>query len=294
MSERIAILGLGLMGGSLAMALSEKGLSRSVVLWARRAETRRRAAELGLQCDVCESLKDAVSDANLVVVCVPVCSTPSLIEEIAPHLKHGAVVTDVGSTKQWVVDECLQLVPEGVEFVGSHPIAGSHRAGLDAAHSRLYENSVTIVTPDTQSDKSAIELVCALWQAVGSKVLKLTPAEHDSLLARSSHLPHIAAAALTNAVCRSDAPGISPYCGSGFYDSTRIAAGSEFLWSDIIKTNKTAVVDELDVLIAQLQQVRQTISQGEWIRLLEWLASARAARNCINRVDPEGVNENNC
>ena len=291
MSQRIAILGLGLMGGSLALAMREKAVPASIALWGRRAETRRRAAELGCSSEVCEFVNDAVKGADLVILCVPVCATPELLADIAPDLKHGAVVTDVGSTKQWIEAECSRLVPDVVEFAGSHPIAGSHKTGLDAAHPRLYENSVTVVTPGARSSKYAIEKVSTLWQAVGSKVICLPPAEHDRLLARSSHLPHLAAAALTNTVCRPGEHSISSFCGTGFYDSTRIAAGSENLWCDIIRTNQSALLKELDGLVDQLQQVRLAVSQGDWDSLKKWLASARELRESLNRVNQEGLNE---
>lgn len=284
MPERLAIIGLGLMGGSLAMAIRRNRFALEVSAWGRRAESRAQAREMQLADSVPETIEETVADADLVVLCVPVCSTPAVLQQLRPFLREGAVITDVGSTKAWVVEQCRALTSTPGMFVGSHPVAGSQKTGLDAARADLYENSVCVVTPDAVSSPNAVEAVSALWQAAGCRVVSLSPHEHDLLLARSSHLPHITAAALTRTVCQDGAHSIADFCGNGFRDSTRIAAGSELLWRDILKTNSQALSAEIERMIAELRSIQNALDARNWDDVAAWLSAARQLRDAIDEA----------
>ncbi len=284
---RAAILGLGLMGGSLGLALRGRGWS--VAGHGRREAARREALAAGAADEVFPDPADACRDADLVVVCVPVRQIDDVLRAADAGLGPHSVVTDVGSTKTAVCRGMIEaLAGTGARAVGSHPIAGSERQGLAAARADLYEGAVVVVTPDEDSDPEAVERVVAMWTTVGAQVVRCSPSEHDALLARTSHLPHLASALTALAVARGRSPGdLTRFCGPGFRDTTRVAAGSPVIWRDIVATNLEAIRSSLDDLQTELEDLRNLLDQGDPVRIEGWLDQARQARQDLCPPGPD-------
>jgi len=284
--KKLAIIGLGLMGGSLGLAAKRRRLARQVHGYARRLANRRQAVVHRAVDAAWAQPEDAVRDADMVVLCLPVLEIPRFLRKCRPFLKPGCIVTDVGSTKAEVVRECRKILAgTGAVFVGSHPIAGSEQSGISAAEATLYDGAVTVVTPvkGTAAEKKAAATVEKLWKGVGSRVIRMTPAEHDRLIARTSHLPHLVAAMLVELLGR--LPGqAEALCGPGFRDATRIAAGSEDIWHDIVKTNRASVGQALDGLAGALARVRKLVRRGDFEGLRRFLATSRGTRRALNRL----------
>lgn len=274
----MAILGLGLMGGSLGLALRRRRPAPFVAGYARRPEVRRYARRQGVVDAVFADPAQCVRDADLVVLCVPVRTMPELAAACAHALKPGCVVTDVGSTKSSVVAELRQqLAGCPVNVVGSHPIAGSDQAGIEAAVPDLYEGATVVVTRDRRTPARALVRVLRFWRQLGARTCVLSAAEHDRALAATSHLPHLAAAALVNAVL-SGRQRLTRFCGSGFRDTTRIAAGSEEVWQDIVETNRDAIARELDAFAREVRRLHAAVSRGRPRDLAAFLTRARRLR----------------
>ena len=273
----ISIVGLGLMGASLAMALRKRGYAGRLVAYARKAETRAEAQARGIVDAAFDDPDPAVNEASLVVLCAPIRACADLAADIAPLLKPGALVTDVGSTKGWICRQMAGILPPGV-FVGSHPIAGSEKQGLQAASADLYENALTVVASHLDVPEEAAERVAELWKSAGARVCRMEPEDHDRLLARTSHLPHVAAAALAKAIGRDSAEKVGTFCGTGFYDSTRVASGSIAMWHDILMTNAPAVAEELRAFKAEVERVYDDLQAGRLDDVAKFLERAREAR----------------
>lgn len=287
----VCVVGLGLLGGSLGLALKKRGLARSVIGYARREATVREAVDLGAVDTASCDLRLAVSTAELVVLCTPIGQMAPLSRSFAPHLKSGAVVTDVGSVKGPVV-ESLEPIFQSAEchFVGSHPMAGSDKTGVAAARPELFVNAVSVVTPTSRSDPAAVRSVESLWSAVGARVLRLAPGAHDDLVARSSHLPHVVAAALASYVLSPSHPPEQPaLCATGFRDTTRIASGSPEMWRDIALSNRTAIARALGVFIEDLQEFQRAIREGNQTAIDEFFIQAKARRDhWLNAIQTPG------
>jgi prephenate dehydrogenase len=280
---RIAILGLGLMGGSLGLALKARGYRGAVAGYARRPSTRTLAAECGSVDEVFADVADAVRGAGIVVACAPVLSIPDLVVQAAPYLEPGAVVTDVGSTKAWIVRHAQAALSGGrAVFVGSHPIAGSERQGMESALAGLYEGSVTVVTPDGAPEE-AIAATEALWRAAGSGVVRMHAGEHDRIIARTSHLPHLAAALVALGAGRGgfDGESVSALCGPGIRDTTRVAEGSPDVWHDIALTNRDAIVTELEAMRDAMEELIRRLRADDFGGVRDLLAEARTARRRV-------------
>ena len=273
----ISIMGLGLMGASLAMALRKRGYAGRLTAFARKPETRREALTRGIVDAAFDDPDPAVREATLVVLCAPIRACVELAADIAPVLRAGALVTDVGSTKGWICRQMAGLLPPGV-FVGSHPIAGSEKQGLQAASADLYENALVVIASPSAVPAEAAARVAALWEAAGARTCRLAPEDHDRLLARTSHLPHMAAAALANAIGRDRAGEVGAFCGTGFYDSTRVASGSTEMWNDILMTNAAAVAEELRAFKIEVERVYDDLQAGRFGDVAQFLERARAAR----------------
>jgi cyclohexadieny/prephenate dehydrogenase len=273
----ISIIGLGLMGASLAMALRKRGYAGRLVAYARKAETRAEALARGIVDEAFDDPDAAVQNATLVVLCAPIRACADLAADIAPILKPGTLVTDVGSTKGWICRQMAGILPPGV-FVGSHPIAGSEKQGLQAAAADLYEGALTVVAAHLDVPEEAARRVADLWEAAGARICRMEPEDHDRLLARTSHLPHVAAAALAKAIGRDSAEQVGLFCGSGFYDSTRVASGSIAMWHDILMTNAPAVAEELRAFKAEVERVYDDLQAGRFGDVAAFLERARAAR----------------
>jgi prephenate dehydrogenase len=278
MIETLAIVGLGLMGGSLGLAAKARGAARRVTAYARREESRREALTLGAADAVFDTPALAVADADLVVLCTPVLTMSDLVRGIRDQLAEGSVVTDVGSTKGHLVRELGKiLVDSPSEFVGSHPMAGSEQTGLDAARQDLYEGARVIVTPAKDASADATERVQSFWEHVGADVSVMSPEAHDEVIARTSHLPHLVAAALVAAIDR-DGSDIAPFCGPGFRDTTRVAEGSEQVWHDIVKTNLGAIRSEVDAFELELARLKALLAQEDFDGIRGFLAECREKR----------------
>ncbi len=276
---KLAIIGLGLIGGSLARALRSARAVEAVCAWDVDPMQRRVAAELGV-ATVADSAAGAVAGADVVVLAVPVLHTAEALRACLPGLRPGAVVTDVGSTKQSVLKDvaavCGQVPPW---FVAGHPIAGTEKSGVANSQAGLFHNHRVILTPHPAQDAGALATVTALWTAAGARVVRMDPAEHDAVFAATSHLPHILAYSFVDMLARLDARDeIFPNAGGGFRDFTRIASSSPEMWHDIIRANAEAVGGLLERQIDALQDVLGLIRGQRWDAMKQLFARARDAR----------------
>jgi prephenate dehydrogenase len=280
MFEKIAIVGVGLIGGSLARAVKEKRLG-SVVVGLGRGETNlRKALELGVIDVMSLDLETGIRDADLVVLAAPVGSLGPLIRKIAPWVRPDAVVTDVGSVKKPVVSAAAAVFPEPLRFVGGHPIAGTEHSGVEASFASLFVSRKCILTPEEKTDPEATERVRALWEAVGSEVVRMDVETHDRILGFVSHLPHIVAYALVHAVGRAD-PGedtLLPFTAGGFRDFTRIASSHPEMWRDICLWNRDPLLLALEAFEKVLQEFKDLITTGSGAGLEERFQEARRIR----------------
>ncbi len=280
--HRVAILGPGLMGGSLGMALRRLPLPPHVAVWARRAETREAALRLGVADAAHESPAAVCKDADIVVICTPVSVVPEILRACLHSLSHNALVTDVAGVKAPVVNEADAIMAESsAMFVGSHPIAGAEQQGIDAARADLYQNAVVALTPTPATNPLALSRAQVFWERLGARICVVSPFEHDRLLASTSHLPHLAAAVLALAVARvSPGNGLSlgDFCGAGFRDTTRLAAGSSELWSDIVKSNSAMLAEALRSFGAEAQRIAALMEARDFDGIQAFLEEARLAR----------------
>jgi prephenate dehydrogenase len=287
--ERIAILGVGLLGGSLGQALRQRRLVQTVVGYVRRPESIAEVLAAGAADQATTDVAEAVRRAELVVLCTPLGQMAALISRALPALESGAIVTDVGSVKASVVAELEPLVAQsGARFVGSHPMAGGERMGVASARPDLYQGALCVVTPTAQSDPDAVAGVTALWAALGARTLCLSPAEHDDLASRSSHLVQLVASQLANYVLDPTQPPNQPdLCATGFRDTTRIASGSPEMWRDIALANRDALLHALTDYTAGLQQLQQILAAADADALHTLFAQAKRRRDAwIERYFP--------
>jgi prephenate dehydrogenase len=279
--KKVTLLGVGLLGGSLGLAVRRRRLAASVVGFVRRPASIREAIEAGAVTRATMDLEEAVRGADLIVFCTPIGQMGILADHLLPVIKRGAVVTDVGSVKETVVSDLEPIIARaGGHFVGSHPMAGSEKTGVSASHEKLFEHAICVVTPTRRSSRRAVATVQELWKRVGCRVLKLSPQEHDELVSRSSHLPHLVAAGLANFVLGPSQPGEQALlCANGFRDSTRIASGSPEMWRDIAMANRPNLVKALDNFTAELRNLRRLLSTGDSNRIQSFLIEAKQRRD---------------
>jgi prephenate dehydrogenase len=291
--NQVSIIGVGLLGGSLGRALRERKLARRVVGCVRRRES---IAECRRARAVDEATLDyaaGVTEADLVVLCTPIAQMVPLLKQLLPHLKPGAIVTDVGSVKGAVVAKLEALAAKaGAHYVGSHPMAGSEKMGVSASRSDLYEGAMCVVTPTKKSNRAAALKVERLWRSVGARVLRLSPAQHDQLVARSSHLPHLLAAQLVNHVLGGKAPlAQAKLCATGFRDTTRIASGSPEMWRDIAVANAGNLVAELARFRRSVELLERILRRGDQAALARFFTEAKTRRDawcdCLGFNSPE-------
>jgi cyclohexadieny/prephenate dehydrogenase len=244
--QRVAFIGLGLIGSSLARAIKRHGLAGEIVGHARSEGTRETALGLGFIDRAEATAAAAARGADLVVIAVPVGATGAIAEEIGPVLGKGAIVTDVGSVKQAVVDAAMPYIPEGVHFVPGHPVAGTEESGPEAGFAELFEGRWCIITPPPESDPEAVARVEALWRAVGSEVDRMDPRHHDMVLAITSHLPHLIAYTIVGTATDLETHlqrEVIKFAAGGFRDFTRIAASDPVMWRDVFLANKESVTE---------------------------------------------------
>jgi cyclohexadieny/prephenate dehydrogenase len=282
--ERAALIGTGLIGGSLLLALREAGAVRSVVGYDRSPEVGERARARGILDEVAGSPGDAVAGADLVILAVPVCATGAVCDLLAPSVGREVLVTDVGSTKREVQAAVERALPFPERFVGAHPMAGTERSGPDAADGALFRGRRCLVVPASATRRDAVEACVRLWQAAGATVEELAAEAHDRVVGWVSHLPHLASFALAAAVGEAarGAPGLlEGLSGGGYLDTTRIAASDPVMWRDVLLSNRDVALAALDQLDEELGALRRAIARGDGPALEALIGRARAGRRRI-------------
>ena len=280
--NKAAILGVGLLGASFSLALKRHGLCGNVCGFGRSAANLERAKEMGIIDSLAANPAAACADADLVLLAAPVGSFLDLVKGALPALKRGALVTDVGSVKGRLVHDLEDSMPPGVHFVGAHPIAGSDRSGIQYADPDLFREALCIVTPSDRTEPAALTAVTAVWKSFGSKVLTMNPDQHDRVYAAVSHLPHIIAYAIVNAISDIDSSLFS-YCGQGFRDMTRIAASSPEIWTDISLLNRENIREMIAIFRRNLDSIDAHLRASEADALKEHFARASASRKRIGQ-----------
>jgi cyclohexadieny/prephenate dehydrogenase len=284
MFERVALVGIGLIGSSISHAMRRKGLAREIVGSARSTKTIDTALKLSLIGKGYDSAAEAVAGADLVILSVPVGVCGPLAAEIAPHLKPGAILTDVGSVKAQVVRDMAPHVPKGVHFVPGHPIAGTEQSGPEAGFAELFDGRWTILTPEEHTDAKAVQKLKAFWEALGAKVEVMDPQHHDMVLAITSHLPHLIAFNIVNTaehLERVTDKEVIKFSAGGFRDFTRIAASDPTMWRDIFLGNKEGVMEMLRRFSRDLEELKAAIESGDGDTLYRRFTDARTIRRGI-------------
>jgi prephenate dehydrogenase len=272
---RLAIVGPGLLGGSIALSARRNG-GFHIGLWARRDDAVAEINALGIADRASSDLDAIVKDADLIVLCIPIGAMPSIARQIAGVISPGAIVTDVGSVKACVVADLEPIFRERARFVGSHPMAGSEQAGIRAARADLFDGAVCIVTPGECADAKAVEEIRAFWRELGCRVVELSPAEHDEVVAQISHFPHLLAAALVQSVADEN-PRAFDFSGPGFRDMTRLAGGPPAMWAEILRSNRHAVRKSAEAMIEKLRGIVKLLDREELMS--EFLTQAQARRD---------------
>jgi cyclohexadieny/prephenate dehydrogenase len=290
--NRLALIGVGLIGSSIARAARAQGVVRSITATARSPATRRRVAELGLADQVVETNAAAVEGADLVIVCIPVGASGPVAQEIARHLQAGAIVSDVGSVKGAVLRDMAPHIPAGVHLVPAHPVAGTEYSGPDAGFAELFVNRWCILTPPADADKDAVERLAAFWRALGANVETMSAEHHDLVLAVTSHLPHLIAYTIVGTadelgqVTRSE---VLQFSAGGFRDFTRIAASDPTMWRDIFIANKDAVLEMLGRFNEDISDLTRAIRRGDGEALFNHFARTRAIRKGIVAIGQDAA-----
>ena len=283
-ADTVVILGLGLIGGSLARALRQSGFCRRLLGYGHREPSLRRGVELGVIDDFTLDLDEAIEQADIMVLCTPTLVAATMLERILPALQKSArppVVTDAASVKGNLLQTAIDVTGHmPAQLVLGHPIAGSERSGVDASKADLFVNHRVILTPVEDNDPQAVELVRAMWLSAGAEVVEMSVAEHDAVLAATSHLPHVLAYALVDALATSDASEDIFRCAAGgFRDFTRIASSDPVMWRDIAIANKTALLESMDSFSDHLARLREAVATGDADQLLDTFSRAKLARD---------------
>jgi cyclohexadieny/prephenate dehydrogenase len=284
-SNTVAILGLGLIGGSLARALRDSGFSQRFIGYGHREPSLRRGVELGVIDDFTLDLDEVIEQADIIVICTPTLIASSMLEQILPKLvgrAGGPVITDVASVKGNILDAGKRVwggtMPP--QLVLGHPIAGSERSGVDASSAELFVRHRVILTPVEGNDPAAVELIRAMWDSTGADVVDMAVAEHDAVLAATSHLPHVLAYTLVDALAQSDASDdIFRFAAGGFRDFTRIASSDPVMWRDITIANKTALLEAIDSFSEHLARLREAMVSEDTEQLFDTFSRAKQARD---------------
>jgi prephenate dehydrogenase len=280
---KLAVVGVGLIGGSLALALKAAEAVGEVIGIGRGLANLEKALELGVVDRITRNPAEGVSEADLVFLATPVMALHQVAAEVLPHMKRGAVLTDGGSVKEAVVRAIEPLLPAGVHFVPGHPIAGTERSGADAAFASLYQGRRCILTPTEKTSSGALELVRQVWETAGSDVVEMPVDKHDRILAAISHLPHMVAYSLVNAVSSYDRyeENILEYSAGGFRDFTRIASSDPVMWRDIAMTNREALLEMMDHFESFFAELKEDILSGDGSRLFEFFQRSKKNRDAI-------------
>lgn len=287
MFERVALIGIGLIGSSLAHVMKREKLTRSIAISTRSSETLKRAEELNLGNQYLHNAAEAVEDADLVILCTPVGACEAIAKQIAPNLKAGAIVTDVGSVKASVIHQLKPHLPENVHLVPGHPIAGTEYSGPDAGFASLFEGRWCILTPEENTNKKAVETLQSFWEKCGSDVEIMDAHHHDLVLAITSHLPHLIAyniVGTANDLETETRSEVIKFSASGFRDFTRIAASDPTMWRDVFIHNKDAVLETLGRFSEDLSSLQRAIRRGDGDMLFDLFTRTRDIRRSIIEI----------
>lgn len=282
--NKVCIIGLGLIGGSIGLSLKRLNSSSQVVGYAKTKSTLKRAVERGLVDKVEENLINAVNDADFVILATPLSMFKSIIGEISPFLKEGCIISDTGSAKLSVIKELKNIIPGNIEFVPGHPIAGTEESGPDSGFAELFDNRWCILTPTEDNTSNAIHLVKKFWESLGSKVEIMEPSHHDKVLAITSHIPHLIAfniVGTANNLANVTEKEVVKYSAGGFRDFTRIAASDPKMWSDIFTYNSEAVLEMLELFSNDLAKLKDAVKKKDSDLLFSNFEKTRAVRKNI-------------
>ena len=282
--NRLALIGFGLIGGSIARAARAQGLVGEIIVTARSEQTRARVSELGLADAVVKTNAEAVVGADLVILSIPVGACGAVAQEIAPHLAHGAIVSDVGSVKGAIVHDMAPHLPPHAHFVPAHPVAGTEHSGPDSGFAELFINRWCILTPSEGADPDAVERLRTFWAALGARVEIMTAEHHDLVLAITSHLPHLIAYTIVGTadeLAQVTSSEVIKFSAGGFRDFTRVAASDPTMWRDVFLSNKDAVLEMLGTFNEDLSRLTRAIRRGDGEALFEHFSRTRAIRRGI-------------
>ncbi len=278
--KRIAVIGVGLIGGSFASALKKRGFKGRITGIGRKKENLIKANDLGIIDEYSTVPAEGVKNADLIFLSTPVGRFTEIVQDIRGYIKKGAIVTDAGSVKAKVIREIEPMMPEGVSFIGGHPIAGKECSGVDAASPDLFNNMRCIITPAAATDKNALKKVVAMWNALGAETVLMSPDEHDAVFAAVSHMPHVLAYVLVNTIMDSD-KNILSHGGRGLRDMTRIALSPPELWRDICDYNRGHILKSLDRFLSSITHVKKLIENSEWDNLEKEFQKAKTGRQIL-------------
>lgn len=280
----VAIIGIGLIGSSIARGIKKYNIANKVVGYAKTLKTRKKAMDLGYMDQVFDSASDAIQNANLVILCVPVGANRDIMIEISDNLSEGTILTDVGSVKAEVIKQLHDIVPDTVSFVPAHPIAGTEFSGPESGFAELFDNKWCVLTPYEKSRKQDIEKVKNFWERLGMNVDEMSPEYHDLVLAITSHIPHLIAynivGTATN-LAEITRKEVTKYAAGGFRDFTRIASSDPIMWRDIFLNNQEAVLEMLDKFSDDLSSLREAIKKKDGQELQKYFTKTRDIRKKI-------------
>lgn len=282
--NRVALIGLGLIAGSMSLAMRRAGLAGEVVGYARSPQTRDVAREIGLCDHIVDDLASAAAGADLVVLCVPVGAMEAVAREMAPHLAAGATISDVGSVKRAVIDAVAPHLPKGVDFIPAHPLAGTEHSGPRSGFAELFDNRYVLLTPETDINPDAVARLRALWEGCGAKVEEMDADHHDLVLAVTSHTPHLIAYTMVGVaddLRRVTDSEVIKYSAAGFRDFTRIASSDPTMWRDVFLSNKDATLEILGRFTEELFALQRAIRRGDGDHLHDYFTRTRAIRRGI-------------
>ena len=282
--DKVALIGLGLIASSIFWAIKRGGLAHEVSGYARSQETRDTARRIGLCDSIHDSAAEAVKDADLVILCVPVGAMEQVAQEVGPFLKQGATVSDVGSVKRAVIDAVGPHIPEGVHFIPAHPLAGTEHSGPESGFATLFDNRWSLLVPVEGTDRDALARLWALWEGMGANVDEMEADHHDLVLAVTSHAPHLIAYTMVGVaddLRRVTDSEVVKYSAAGFRDFTRIAASDPTMWRDVFLTNKEATLEILGRFTEELFDLQRAIRQGDGDKLHAYFTRTRSIRRGI-------------
>lgn len=279
MFDKVTIIGMGFMGGSLGISMLDKKIAKRVTGLGRNLKRLQIARKKGAATDVTVDFKAGITGADLVIIALPVMMVPQAFMDIKPYLKKNTIVTDMGSVKGPIVDK-IAIIDAGRNFVGSHPMVGSEKSGIENIKKEIYEKGVCVVTPGNKTDKKKAAVICRFWRLLGMNVIKMQPLEHDKCTAAVSHFPHLAAFAMVVSH-EKEILKVKEVIGPGFKDLTRIAASNEELWAEIILMNKAAILKNIDTYVKHLAFLSMLIEKSRIEELKEYIKKSRILRESI-------------